>query len=103
MSNGTQIILAEAGHSNDLWGAQPEAMNHLLATFIDNGQIDDSMFTYSPMDFQVRFGFPALAKISILILVALSIGLMGLLSTIFSRSSAKKRNQIDHQGKKDEG
>lgn len=69
LKNGTQVILPEFGHTNDVWGLQPEATRHLLVTFFETGEVDDSRFTYQPMDFQVMLGFPVLAKIALAIVI----------------------------------
>jgi pimeloyl-ACP methyl ester carboxylesterase len=63
LSNGEQVILSEFGHTDDVWGLQPEATVHMLTAFYDSGEVDDSHFTYQPMDFNVGLGFPAMAKI----------------------------------------
>jgi pimeloyl-ACP methyl ester carboxylesterase len=63
LQNGKQIIISEAGHVGDVWNIQPAATPHALTTFFDTGVADDSLFTYSPMDFNVKLGFPLLAKI----------------------------------------
>ena len=36
---------------------------HLLNTFYDSGQVDASLYTYQPLDFDVGLGWPALAKL----------------------------------------
>ncbi|UCH58380.1 MAG: alpha/beta fold hydrolase, partial [Anaerolineales bacterium] len=53
LSNSEQVILSEFGHTDDVWNLQPEATMHLLITFYDTGVVDDSLFTYQPMDFEV--------------------------------------------------
>lgn len=65
LTRGHQVILAEMGHVNDLWRMQPEATLHLLVSFYDTGQVDDSRFQYQAMDFKVAFGFPKLAKLAV--------------------------------------
>jgi pimeloyl-ACP methyl ester carboxylesterase len=62
LPNGHQVILSEFGHTSDFWGLQPEATVHLLTTFYDQGVVDDSHYTYQPMDFQVDWGWPTQAK-----------------------------------------
>jgi hypothetical protein len=62
LSNGHQVILKEFGHTNDFWGLQPEATVHMLTTFYDTGEVDDSLYTYQPMDFHVDRGWPVQAK-----------------------------------------
>jgi pimeloyl-ACP methyl ester carboxylesterase len=74
LNNGEQVILSEFGHFSDVWGFQVEARRHLLATFYDTGEVDDSLFTYQPMDFHVGLGFPVMVKIivaAILLVIAL--------------------------------
>ena len=77
MSNAEQVILSEYGHTGDVWSFQPEATRHLLATFYATGEVDDSLFTYQPMDFDVGWmSFPLLAKalmIGIILIVLLLI------------------------------
>jgi hypothetical protein len=78
LSNGEQVILSEFGHTDDVWGLQPEATVHLLTAFYDSGEVDDSLFTYQPMDFDVSLGFPAMAKIGagIILLVIAILGVV---------------------------
>jgi len=40
-----------------------------IATLYDTGEVDDSFYTYQPMDFQVGFGFPEQAKIAMAVVV----------------------------------
>ena len=71
LENGQQVILSEYGHTGDIWSLQPEALQHLLTTFYNTGDVDDSLFVYQPMDFNVGLGFPEIAKISVAVLVLL--------------------------------
>jgi len=73
LENGEQVILSEMGHVNDVKKLQPKAFEHLLIHFYDTGEVDDSLFVYQPMDFQVGLGYPELAKISIAIVMVLVI------------------------------
>jgi pimeloyl-ACP methyl ester carboxylesterase len=63
LSNGEQVILSEFGHTDDVWNLQPDATVHMLTTFYESGEVDESLFTYQPMDFNVKLGFPLMAKI----------------------------------------
>lgn len=56
-----QVVVAEAGH--ELLDVQPEAVERLLTSFYDTGVADDSLYTYTPVDFQASPSAPALAKI----------------------------------------
>jgi hypothetical protein len=38
--------------------------------FCDAGEVDDSLFTYQPSDFDVGLGLPAMAKIGLSILLS---------------------------------
>ncbi len=79
LTNGRQVILREFGHVGDIFSLNPQAIERLLVSFFNTGQADDSLFTYTPMDFQVSLGFPRLAK---LILGACGVLLLGLLALI---------------------
>jgi pimeloyl-ACP methyl ester carboxylesterase len=63
LENGKQVILAEMGHTHDIWNVQHPAAVRLVTSFFDSNVADDSLFTYSPMDFNVSWGFPIIAKI----------------------------------------
>ena len=88
LSNGAHVILSEFGHFNDVWGFQPEATRHLLATFFDSGEVDDSLFTYQQMDFHVGLGFPRIAKIGLAIVLLAIGGLFALIRFILRRRKA---------------
>jgi hypothetical protein len=51
LKNGNLVILAELGHSSDVVNTQPEAFQHLAETFFLEGKVDDSKFSYQPMNF----------------------------------------------------
>ncbi len=63
LRNGRQVIIAEQGHVGDFWRFQPEAAERLLTSFFDTGAVDDSLYTYVPMDFKPSMRFPVLAKV----------------------------------------
>jgi pimeloyl-ACP methyl ester carboxylesterase len=63
LSNGEQVILRDLGHTETFWNSQPGARVHLLTTFFDSGQVDASLYTYQPLDFDVGLGWPGLAKV----------------------------------------
>ncbi len=89
LKRGRQVIHAELGHVADLWSAQPAATVQLLTSFYDTGQADDSLYHYAPMDFNVRHGFPWLAKVllwtGVLPAVALALRTQRLLWSIVGR------------------
>ncbi len=86
LQRGTQVILAEQGHTGDFWQYQTEASERLLTSFFDTGQADSSLYTYLPMDFQPRVRFPTLAKLlmgtGVLLLLALGGSILALLRRI---------------------
>jgi hypothetical protein len=90
LKNGQQVILSEFGHTDDVWGLQPEATVHLLTTFYDTGEVDESLFTYQPMDFDVGLGFPAMAKIVLAVVVLIIGGLVVLAWFIVRRVRRRK-------------
>lgn len=96
LQDGKQIIISEAGHVGDVWNVQPAATLLALTTFYDTGAADDSLFTYSPMDFNVKLGFPLLAKI------LLSTGVMIAMAAIlgFGRMIVSNRLSRSKKGKK---
>jgi hypothetical protein len=90
LKNGQQVILSEFGHTDDVWGLQPEATIHLLTTFYETGEVDDSHFTYQPMDFYVGLGFPVIAKIALAVVVLVVGGLVMLARLVVRRVRQRK-------------
>jgi pimeloyl-ACP methyl ester carboxylesterase len=78
LSNGHQVILAEFGHTGDVWGFQPEAMIRLVSTFYYTGRVDESLFTHQPMNFDVKRGWPTQAKQYLAIAVGVPILIVAL-------------------------
>jgi pimeloyl-ACP methyl ester carboxylesterase len=91
LTNGTQVILSEFGHTGDVWGLQPEATTHLLATFFDTGVVDQSKFSHEPMRFDAGLGFPAVAKLGLGGLVALLVGIPSIAWLATRRIVARRR------------
>ena len=85
LSNGQLVILKEFGHTGDVWGMQPKATIHLLSSFYDTGVADDSLYTYQPMNFHVRLGFPEIAKIGLAFVVMVIAGVAVLVWLIVRR------------------
>lgn len=82
LSNGELVLLEEFGHGNTFWNSQSEARLHMLSTFYNSGEVDASLYTYQPLDFDVGRGWPGLAKILlgivllVVVLLAVSIFLV---------------------------
>jgi pimeloyl-ACP methyl ester carboxylesterase len=85
LPNGRQVILGEMGHTGDLWKVQPAATLHMLKSFYDTGVADDSLFTYAPMEFGVKWGFPVIAKVAVASLILIVLGLSWLVWFIIRR------------------
>ena len=91
LSTGHQIILSEFGHTSDVWGLQPEAMIHMVTTFYDTGEVDDSQFTYESMDFDVGLlSFPFIAKALMVMLILILLLLAVLVRRIVRRVKWRK-------------
>jgi pimeloyl-ACP methyl ester carboxylesterase len=65
LKNGKQIILSEYGHVGDVMYLNRENTRRMLTSFYSTGVVDTSMNTYKPMDFNVSWGFPTLAKVAV--------------------------------------
>jgi len=63
LPNGRQVILREMGHLDDILTLQRAARIHLLVRFYDEGVVDDSKYTYDPMDFDPPINLPLWTKV----------------------------------------
>ena len=93
LANGKQIILAEMGHTQDLWTVERSAMIRLLTSFYDTGVADNSLLTYAPMDFHVSWGFPELAKIALASVLLIVLGITVLIWVIIRRIRRRRVRQ----------
>lgn len=95
LNNAEQVILSEYGHVSDIWTLQPEATRHLLTTFYATGDVDDSLFTYQPMNFDAGLmSFPLLAKVLVVIVIMVPIFLALLIWVTVRRMKRRKGQQI---------
>lgn len=85
LTNGKQIILAEMGHTADLWSLNHAATIRTITGYYDSGIIDESLYKYIPMDFAVRLGFPGAAKLGIAVIVFGFLIVTALLAFLFFR------------------
>jgi pimeloyl-ACP methyl ester carboxylesterase len=76
LPHGRQVVLAEFGHTADLWKVNPAATERLLTSFFDTGVADSSLYHYAPMDFQASPRLPTLAKLLLGVASALAVGVM---------------------------
>ena len=65
LKNGKQVILSECGHVGDVLSVYPEITKRMLTSFYSTGVVDTSLVAYKPMDFNVNWGFPSLAKVGL--------------------------------------
>jgi pimeloyl-ACP methyl ester carboxylesterase len=65
LENGTQVVLSEFAHTGDLYYLQPEATRHLLTTFFQTGEVDDSRYEPNTVNFKPSWGFPLIAKLAV--------------------------------------
>jgi len=94
LGNGEQVILEDFGHTATFWNSQPEARVHMLNTFFDSGEVDASLYTYQPLDFDVGLGWPGLAKILVAVVVLVPILLLVLVWLIIRGVKRRKASQV---------
>jgi pimeloyl-ACP methyl ester carboxylesterase len=94
LSSGEQVILKDFGHTGSFWNSQPGARVHMLNTFFDTGQVDASLYTYQPLDFDVGLGWPALAKLLVAVVVLVPIVLLVLVWWIIRWLKRRRASQI---------
>ena len=75
LSRGHQVVLKNFGHTETFWNSQPEARARLLNTFFDSGEVDDSLYLYQPLIFDVDTSWGSLARM----LFALTIFILAVL------------------------
>jgi len=76
LHNGKQIILSEYGHVNDLLYLRKKTAEKILASYFNTGIPDTSGVVYVPMDFEVTWSLPSIAKTVLITGVILAIGLI---------------------------
>jgi pimeloyl-ACP methyl ester carboxylesterase len=94
LSNGEQVILKDIGHTSSFWNSQQEARGHMLNAFFDTGQVDASLYTYQPLDFDVGLGWPALAKLLLAVVVLVPILLLVLVWWIIRWAKRRRASQV---------
>jgi pimeloyl-ACP methyl ester carboxylesterase len=62
LPNGHQVVLPGFGHSTSFWFDQKDAGTHLVNTYLDSGQVDDSHYVDRPVDFTPEVTQTALGK-----------------------------------------
>lgn len=90
--NGKQIILSEYGHVGDLRYLNQTMSDRIITNYYNNGIIKTELIKYIPMDFNVKWGFPIIAKIALISIAILVIVLLAILYWIF-RKIQRHRNK----------
>jgi len=93
LSHGQQVILAEMSHGDLPEANQPQATERLLTSFYDTGVADDSLYTYAPIDFQVSWGYPALAKLLLGLVLLLIAAVVAVIWFVVRRVQRRKARQ----------
>jgi hypothetical protein len=70
--NGKELVLPGYGHTPTFWAEQAEAGSHVINTFFDSGQIDDSLYQPQRVDLSPAVTFGAMAKIGVGLMLALA-------------------------------
>lgn len=89
LKNGHQVILSDVGHVSDVMNFQPEAIEHLISSYFATCEGDVSKIKYAPVNFDVWLGLPGIAKIALVVMEILSLGIGFLL--LFGISWLKRR------------
>ncbi|MCS7475729.1 alpha/beta hydrolase [Umezawaea endophytica] len=86
LSRGKQVVLPGLGHTSDFWEHRPEASEHLLTTFYDTGEVDDSRFDARPVGFgDVPMSMSTIAKLLVGITVTVTVLALLLLGAMARR------------------
>jgi len=79
LRNGKQIILSEFGHVGDLLYLQKQSTERMMASYYNTGIPDTSGVKYIPMNFNVQWSLPSIAKTAFLtaalVLMSLAAGI----------------------------
>lgn len=60
LQRGTQVVIPNASHVDDMWQLQPDAMQSLVTTFLDDGDVVDTFDAATP-DVRVPVRLPTIA------------------------------------------
>jgi pimeloyl-ACP methyl ester carboxylesterase len=92
--NGKQVILKDFGHTETFWNSQTEARAHMLKTFFSTGEVDASLYTYQPVNFDAGLGWPGLAKLLLGAVLAVIVLLVALGWFIVWRVRRRKAREV---------
>jgi pimeloyl-ACP methyl ester carboxylesterase len=65
LHKGRQIILSECGHVGDLIYLRKQSTKRILASYFSTGIPDTSLIEYVPMDFNIKWSMPTIAKVGV--------------------------------------
>jgi pimeloyl-ACP methyl ester carboxylesterase len=94
LSHGQQVILAEMSHGDLPYANQPQATERLITSFLDTGVADDSLYTYAPIDFQVSWGYPVLARLLLGLVLLLIAALVTITWLVVRWVQRRKTRQV---------
>ncbi len=89
LKNGHLVILKDIGHTVSFWNSQTEARSHLINTFFESGQVDDSHYTHQSVVFDIDSSWDGLVTKLIIVLIVILIVLILLI--FFIIRSVRKR------------
>jgi pimeloyl-ACP methyl ester carboxylesterase len=87
LRNGKQIILSEFGHVGDLRYLRQASTDRMITSYFNTGVADTSGVEYVPMNFQVGWGLPSIAKTTLITGAVLGAGLIAGLVWLASKLS----------------
>jgi len=93
LSHGQQVILAERSHGDLPAFDEPQATERLVTSFLDTGVADNSLYTYAPIDFRVSWGYPALAKLLLGLVLLLIAAVVTVIWFVVRRIQRRKARQ----------
>ena len=73
LSHGHQVILSDLGHTDDFWGTQKAAGTHLITSFYDRGNVDDSQYRHESVDFKRSPTQGVIAQIMLTVMVGVAL------------------------------
>lgn len=85
LNHGEQVILRDFAHTETFWNRQAEARTHLLTTFYDTGEADDSLYVYEAVNFDPRQTWGGIAKTLLTIVLAVIVVLVALVWFVLRR------------------
>jgi pimeloyl-ACP methyl ester carboxylesterase len=90
LRNGRQVVLSEYGHFNDIVYVKGDNTRLILKSFYDTGVPNLTLNSYIPMDFSVRWGFPAIAKVALGAITFIAIAVVAVIVWILRRYSRRQ-------------